>query len=172
MFKIAGVILCVVGSAGYGWTKVVGWKKSLAEIKIWILLFSKIKSCLLYRKETLEMGCVRVGEQEDSKQGNLLVKIGQRARVERQKEFNLIWEEEMIHWCKLCAIPRNMGQLLLRFPEYMKEADEQLQLELFSVYMEEMQREQRLLEQKIREQQKPVMAVSLVLGLMLSILLV
>ena len=60
----------------------------------------------------------------------------------------------------------------VEFPEYMKEADEQLQLDLFSVYMEEIQQEQKLLEQKIREQQKPVMAVSLVVGLMLSILLV
>ena len=65
-----------------------------------------------------------------------------------------------------------LAQLLLQFPEYMQEADEQLQLNLFSVYMEELQNEERLFEQKIREQQKPVMAMSLVVGLMLSILLV
>ena len=115
---------------------------------------------------------MRVGEQEESKQGKLLVKIGKRAKNERHKEFGMIWREEIHDWCSGCKIARNTEQLLLCFPEYMKEADEQLQLEFFSVYMEEMNREQRLLEQRIREQQKPVMAVSLVVGLMLSILLV
>ena len=172
MLKIAGVILCVAGSAGYGWAQVISWKKGLNEIKIWIVLFSKIKSCLLYRKETLETGCVRIGEQEEVNQGRLLLKIGQRAEREREKEFGMIWGEEIRLWCKMRKLSGNMEQLLLRFPEYMKEADEQLQMELFSVYMKEMEHEQRLLEQKIREQQKPLMAVSLVVGLMLSILLV
>ena len=75
-------------------------------------------------------------------------------------------------WCKRNDMPQKAGKLLMQFPEYMKDADEQLQMELFSIYIEEMHTEEKLMEQKIREQQKPVMAVSLVVGLMLSILLV
>ncbi len=172
MLKIAGFVLCVAGSAGYGWIQINNWKRILHEIKIWMMLFQKIKSCLLYQKETLESGCIRIGEKEDSGQGMVLVSIGKRACEERQKEFCAIWQEEMATWCKKNGIPTKTGQLLLQFPEYMKDADEQLQMELFSVYMEEMHAEEKLMELKIREQQKPVMAVSLVVGLMLSILLV
>lgn len=172
MLKIAGIVFCVAGSAGYGWLKVNGWKTSLHEIKTWMVLFQKIKSCLLYQKETLESGCLRIGEKETSKQGSVLAKIGKRAGEERQIEFLVIWREEMELWCKEVALPERIQQILLRFPEYMQEADEQLQMNLFSVYMEELHREEVLLEQQIKEQQKPVMAVSLVAGMMLSILLV
>ena len=136
------------------------------------MLFWKIKSCLLYQKETLEGSCSRIGEKESLKQGRVLEKIGKRAREERQSEFGMIWKEEVELWCKETSMTERLAQLLLQFPEYMQEADEQLQLNLFSVYMEELQNEERLFEQKIREQQKPVMAMSLVVGLMLSILLV
>ena len=172
MLKITGVILCVAGSAGYGWVQIQNWKRILHEIKIWVMLFQKIKSCFLYQKETLENGCIRIGEKEDSGQGSVLVSIGKRACKERQKEFCSIWQEEIGIWCKRNGMPPKTEQLLMQFPEYMKDADEQLQMELFSIYIEEMHAEEKLMEQRIREQQKPVMAVSLVVGLMLSILLV
>lgn len=172
MLKMTGIVLCVTGSAGYGWLKINGWKKALHEVRIWIMLFQKIKSCLLYQKETLEGGCIWLGGKEESEQGRILARIGSRAREERHKEFGVIWKEEMDAWCKKIFLPGKMQNLLLEFPEYMQEADEQLQVNLFSVYMEELHREEIFLEQQIREQQKPVMAVSFVVGMILSILLV
>lgn len=172
MLKYVGIVFCVVGSAGYGYVKVNGWKRSLRELRIWIMLFQKLKSCFLYQKETLEEGCIRLGEREQVGQGMVLAGIGKRARQERGKEFLMIWKEEVEIWCKKNPIPERMQSLLMKFPEYMQEADEQLQINLFSVYMEELHREEVLLEQQIREQQKPVMAVSLAAGMMLSILLV
>lgn len=172
MLKITGIALCIAGSGGYGWLKVNGWKMALHEIRIWMLLFQKIKSCLLYQKETLESGCIWLGEREESEQGRVLFRIGNRSREERKKEFGMIWKEELDVWCKRTTLPPKVRNLLFQFPEYMQESDEQLQIQLFSSYMEELHREEMLLEQQIREQQKPVMAVSLVVGMMLSILLV
>lgn len=172
MLKIAGVIFCIAGSSGYGWLKIQGWRNGLGEIKIWVFLFQKIKSCILYQKETLEGSCIWVGEKEMSKQAGVLKKIGERARTERQKEFDYIWTEEMEMWCKKTTLPKKAKRLLLQFPEYIQEADEQLQMNLFTVYMEELKQEKGALEQQIREQQKPVMAVSMVMGMVLSLLLV
>lgn len=172
MLKILGVIFCMAGSTGYGWLKVRGWKRSLCEIRIWMMLFQKLKSCLLYQKETLEEGCIWLGEREQVGQGKVLAGIGKRARGERGKEFLMIWKEEVEAWCKENYMPPRISTLLVSFPEYMQEADEQLQLNLFSVYMEELHREELNLEQQIKESQKPVMAVSLAAGMMLSILFV
>ena len=172
MLKIAGVILCIAGSTGYGWVKISGWKNGLLEMKIWLLLFQKIKRCVLYQKETLEGSCIWIGEKEDSLQAKQLKEIGCRARRERNYEFSFLWYEEMGIWCKKTAMPEKAKGLLLQFPDYIKEADEHLQIQLFTVYMEEWKREQHELEQRIKEQQKPVMAISLVVGMMLSILLV
>ena len=141
-------------------------------MKIWLLLFQKLKSCVLYQKETLEGSCIWIGEKEDSLQAKLLKDIGYRAREERNNEFAFLWYEEMVIWCKKTILPDKAKGLLLQFPHYIKEADEQLQINMFSVYMEEWKREMETLEQRIKEQQKPVMAISLVVGMMLSILLV
>lgn len=172
MLKITGALLCVVGSAGFGFIKIRGWKQALEEIKIWIVLFQRVKSCILYQKETLEGSCSFVGEREASLQGAVLQRIGQRAGEERNNEFSTIWFEEMELWCKKATLPDGVQQLLLQFPEYIREADEMLQINLFSLYMEELRQEKTELEKRIKEQQKPVMAISLVVGMMLSILLV
>ena len=172
MLKITGALLCILGSAGYGFIKIRGWKQALEEIKIWIFLLQKVKSSILYQKETLESGCSFVGEKDKSLQGEVLQRIGQRTREERHNEFSVIWLDEMEKWCKKTTLPATVQQLLLQFPQYIREADEALQVNLFALYMEELQQEQTEMEQRIKEQQKPVMAISLVVGMMLSILLV
>ncbi len=125
MLKISGVILCIAGCAGYGLLQVAGWKQALKELNQWILVFQKIRSRILYQKETLEESCLYLGEKEDNE-----------------------------------------------FPEYAKEADEELQINLFAVFAEDLYREKEIMEKEIQEKQKPVIAVSFIGGIMISILLV
>lgn len=172
MLKIAGVILCVMGCSGFGFLKIAAWKKDLAYLQNWMFLFQRIKSRILYQKEALEESCIWIGEKEEEKMGNVLWKIGARARAERHIEFAEIWKEELDEWCKQNIQQNTIKEILLRFPEYVKEADEQLQMDLFSLYIEELKKEKEKVEQQIREKQKPVMAVSLIGGVMISILLI
>lgn len=172
MLKISGVILCIAGCAGYGLLQVAGWKQALKELNQWILVFQKIKSRILYQKETLEESCLYLGEKEDNECGKTLRKIGKRAREERQTEFHIIWKEEMEKWCKRSMLKKMTCGLLMDFPEYAKEADEELQINLFAVYAEDLYREKEIMEKEIQEKQKPVIAVSFIGGIMISILLV
>lgn len=172
MLKISGAILCVLGCFGFGILKINGWKKDLVHLQNWILLFQRIKSRIFYQKETLEESCIWIGEKEEEKNGKLLRRIGIRAREERHKEFSIIWKEELDEWCKHNLQQSAVKEILLQFPEYVKEADEQLQMNLFSFYIEELHKEKGKIEQQIQEKQKPVMAVSLASGIMISILLI
>ena len=171
MLKILGAILCILGCSGFGISKIAGWKNDLGHLQNWLLLFQRIKSRILYQKEALEESCIWIGEKQEDKIGALLWKIGMRAREERHKEFSGIWTEEVDIWCRQNVQHKNIQELLLQFPEYVKEADEQLQTELFAFYIEELQKEKERIESQIREKQKPVMAVSLIGGIMVSILL-
>ena len=54
MLKISGAILCILGCSGFGILKIAGWKKDLAHLQNWLLLFQRIKSRILYQKEALE----------------------------------------------------------------------------------------------------------------------
>lgn len=172
MLKISGAILCIVGCAGYGFFQVTGWKKELAQIAQWIFVLQKIKSRIFYQKETLEESCIWIGERDGGICGPVLCEIGKRARRERTTEFSFIWKEEMKVWCIQNGLHKSVADLLQQFPEYVREADEELQMNLFSLYLEELNREKALLEKQIQEKQKPVLAVSLLGGMMISILLV
>ena len=172
MLKISGAILCVLGCSGFGFLKIAGWKKDLTHLQNWLILFQRLKSRILYQKEALEESCIWIGEKEEEKMGGVLWKIGMRAREERHLEFAGIWKEELDEWCKRNIQQNAIKEILLQFPEYVKEADEQLQTELFSFYIEELQKEKEKIEQQILEKQKPVMAVSLIGGVMISILLI
>lgn len=171
MLKISGAILCIAGCAGYGFFKVTGWKRDLIKISQWIFILQKIKSRILYQKETLEESCMWIGEREDRDCGVALHRIGKRAREERDTEFSFIWKEEIELWCRQNGLHKTITELLQQFPEYVREADEELQMNLFSLYLEELNHQKIQLEKQIQEKQKPVLAVSLLGGIMISILL-
>lgn len=172
MLKISGVIICMAGCFGFGMLKIGGWKRDVEYLKEWMILFQKIKSRIVYQKETLEESCLRIGEKEGTSVYGVIKKIGTRAREERQNEFLQIWREEIRAWCAENLNSEEVKKLLLIFPEYVKEADEQLQMELITFYMEDLQKEKKEMEQRMKEKQKPVMAVSLVVGAVISILLI
>lgn len=172
MLKLSGAILCIAGFTGYGMLKITGWKQALQELNQWLLIFQKIRSRLFYQKETLEESCLWIGEREESDLGKIISRIGERARVDRQTEFSLVWKEEVGAWSRQSMLPLKSREMLQRFPEYVKEADEELQMNLFTLYMEELKLEKADLEKQIQEKQKPILAVSLIGGVMISILLV
>lgn len=172
MLKISGAFLCIIGFFGFGLLKISGWRRDLRHLQNWILLFQRLQSRIVYQKETLEESCRWIGEKEEETYGRILRQIGDRARGERHKEFSGIWKEELDEWCRQNLQQNSIKEILLQFPEYVKEADEQLQMNLFSFYIEELQKEKEKLECQIQEKQKPVMAVSLVGGVMISILLI
>ena len=120
----------------------------------------------------MEESCIWLGEKEEEKNGLVLYQIGMRARAERHKEFAAIWKEEVSEWCRQNMQEKSIREILLQFPDYVKEADEQLQVDLFSYYIEELQREKEKIRRRIQEKEKTVMAVSLALGVMISILLI
>lgn len=172
MLKISGAIICIAGCFGFGVLKIRGWKQDVEYLHEWLILFQKIKSRIVYQKETLEESCLWIGKKEDTQVSEVIKKIGMRAREERQNEFLQLWKEEIGAWCTQNLHSDEIKKHLFLFPEYVKEADEHLQAELFTLYMEELQKEKREMEQRIKEKQKPVMAVSLVVGAMISILLI
>ncbi len=171
MLKISGAFLCIVGCLGFGVLKISGWKRDLQHLQQFILLFQRIKSRIFYQKETLEESCCYLGEKAEGEYGNVLKLIGERARYERQKEFSAIWKDEMKLWCDKNLQHNSVKEILMAFPEYVMEADEELQMNLFSFYIEEINREKVQLEHQIQEKQKPIMAVSLAGGVVISILL-
>lgn len=171
MFKITGVILCVSGCAGYGMLKIAGWNKALLELQQWILLFDKIKSCICYQRDRLEEICIRMNQDIYGIGGVYVYRIGEMALEMRSEGFSEIWNSQMELWKRESALPAGIKELICHFSDYIGEQDYELQISILELFISNLIKEKDILEKQIHEKKKPVMAISLISGMVISILL-
>ena len=171
MLKITGVILCIMGCAGYGMLKVSTWNKAITELEQWILLFQKMKSQIHYQREIIEEICIHMNQDVYGIGGKYAALIGELSYRERTKGFAEIWKEQMMLWKKESSIPANIKKIIQDFPEYIGEQDYELQIGFLDLFISNLIREKDTLEKQLYEKKKPVMAVSFIGGMVISILL-
>jgi len=170
MLKITGVILCISGCAGYGMLKIAGWNKVLLELEQWILLFEKMKSLIYYQRDGLEEICVHMNQDIYGIGGMYVSKAGENALKKRNRGFEEIWKEEISQWKKESSVPLKFKNMIYEFPEYMGEHDYELQIGILELFISNLIREKETMENQLCEKKKPVMAISLISGMVISIL--
>lgn len=171
MLKITGVILCIAGCTGYGLIKVANWNQAIREMEQWILLFEKIKSQIYYQRDMLEEICCQLHQEQYGIAGKYVAVIGKIAREERTKSFSESWREQMKEWEIQSCLPKTVKRMLIQFPNYVGEQDYELQMSYLNLFLDNLIKEKIILEKQIQEKKKPVLAVSLVSGMIISILL-
>lgn len=171
MIKITGVILCVLGCTGYGMLKISAWNKSVEELQQWILMFRKMKSLIYYQREIMEEICEQMNGDIYGLGGRYVAKIGEQAKYRREKSFDIIWKEYLSKWKKESFLPANIKNEIYDFAEYTGETDYELQISFLDMYISNLEKEKYMLEKQIYEKKKPVMAISLIGGMVISILL-
>lgn len=171
MFKIAGVILCIAGSTGYGLAKITGWNSAIKEFEQWILIFEKMKSQILYRREIITDIFCKMDEEIYGICGKYVSAVGHNMKNDRSKEVAQAWRDGMMEWKKNSSLPLEVRKLLMHFPEYIGEQDCEQQIKHLEFYLQRIQKEKEKLERELGNKKKPVMAISLVSGITVSILL-
>lgn len=171
MLKIAGVILCILGTTGYGMLKVTGWKRAIDEMEQWILLFEKMKSHIYYHRDVITDICCRMDEKMYGIGGKYVADVGRDVRNDRTKSFRQIWEERMEDWARDSELPDNVKKIIFEFPEYVGEKDYEQQINHLDFFLNRLKKEQDCIEKQMFEKRKPVMAVSIVSGITISVLL-
>ena len=77
----------------------------------------------------------------------------------------------MNKWKRESLLSKEIKELICRFPDYTGEQDYELQMNYLDLFISTMIREREHMEKQIREKKKPVMAVSLSGGILVSLLL-
>lgn len=172
MLKIAGVILCVAGSVGYGMVKIAGWNRAIKELEEWILLFENMKSLIQYRRDIISEVFCGMNKDIYGMGGKYVVAVGQGLQADRTKELMQEWEAQMLQWKKRSALPAEVKKSIMIFPEYLGEQDCEQQMHRLGFYLQRMYAEKEKLEKELNSKKKPVMAISMVGGVTVSILLV
>lgn len=171
MLKITGVILCITGCAGYGMLRIAGWNRALSELEQWILLFEKMKSHIYYQRDRLEEICVQFNQEIYGIGGWYVSRVGEIALEKRTAGFSEIWCKQMELWKKESVLPSKIKELIFHFSDYTGEQDYELQMNFLDMFISNLEKEKSILENQIKEKKKPVMTISVVSGLVISILL-
>ena len=171
MLKITGVIFCIAGCCGYGLLKISSWNLALKEINQWILLFEKMKSHIRYQRDPLEDICCLMRQDIYGIGGIYVANAGQKAKIQRELGFERIWKEEMNQWKKESLLSKEIKGLIIHFTDYTGEQDYELQMNFLDLFISNLIRERNVMEMQIQEKKKPVMAISLSGGIMVSLLL-
>lgn len=171
MLKITGVIFCVAGCCGYGLVKISSWNRALQEMNQWIVLLEKMKSHICYQRDTWEDICCLMNRDIYGLAGKYTALVGKNCRSQRGKTFCEVWKEEMNKWKRESLLSKEIKELICRFPDYTGEQDYELQMNYLDLFISTMIREREHMEKQIREKKKPVMAVSLSGGILVSLLL-
>lgn len=171
MLKITGVIFCVTGCCGYGLLKIASWNLALKEINQWILLFEKMKSHIRYQRDPLEDICCLMRQDIYGIGGAYVANAGEKAKKQRGSGFEAIWKQEMNQWKKESMLSKEIKELIIRFTDYTGEQDYELQMNFLDLFISNLVREKNAMEKQIQEKKKPVMAISLSGGIMVSLIL-
>lgn len=171
MFKIAGVILCVLGSAGYGIMKISDWKRAVHELEEWILLFENVKSQIQFRRDIISEVFCKMDRDIYGIGGKYVAAVGQGLRADRKKSLIQEWEKQMFIWKHITVLPAEVKKAILCFPEYIGEQECEQQIYRLDFFIQKMYVEKEKLEKELMTKKKPVMAISMVGGITISILL-
>jgi len=172
MLKIAGVILCISGATGYGILKITGWNQAVLELEQWILLFERMKNHICYRRDIITEICCRMGEEMYGIGGRYVASVGRELKNDRTKSFTHVWQGIMSEWTGQSYLSRQVKKIICDFPEYMGEQDPEQQINHLNFYIQRLVTEKEKLEKEISNKKKPVMAISLVSGITVSVLLI
>lgn len=172
MLKIAGVILCIAGSAGYGMMKISGWKRAIKELEEWILLFENVKSHIQYRRDIISEVFCRMDKDIYGIGGKYVAAVGQGMLADRTKNLMQEWEERMYQWKQISFLPADIKNSIIVFPEYMGEQDCEQQIYRLEFYLQKLYAEKEKMEKELNSKKKPVMAISMVGGITVSVLLI
>lgn len=172
MLKIAGVILCVAGSTGYGIMKISGWKQAIKELEEWILLFENMKSHIQYRRDIISEVFCRMNKDIYGIAGKYVAAVGQGMHADRTKNLIQEWEGQMLQWKQISILPAEVKNSIIVFPEYIGEQDCEQQMYRLDFYLQRLYAEKGKMEKELNSKKKPVMAISMVGGITVSILLI
>ena len=97
---------------------------------------------------------------------------GSEIYADRSKNLMQEWEEQMLQWKQISFLPTDIKNSIMAFPEYMGEQDCEQQMYRLDFYLQKLYAEREKLEKELSSKRKPVMAISMVGGITVSVLLI
>jgi len=171
MLKGLGALILIIGSVGYGISYSLGQKHTLKELENFQYFFRLLESEVSYHKESIPEAVYQVGKRFGGRIGELVCCLMEKMYAENDGFFAEYWIQGLQEYWKESTLCASERKLIEEFVNCVGCRDDSLQISLLSEYREKLERHRKRKEEMLKGQQRVVMGVSAVGGLVLTILL-
>lgn len=171
MLKLCGVLLLLSGSTGLGWSIKEALQSRLKELYRLREILCTLQNEIVYSRTTMPEACCRMGESLPNPYQEAFLGIHQSMVQNSGEAFAEIWKRQMNPCLSQIDISRGDKELLLEFGNCIGQIDNKLQAELVTGYMNRLELSIDRLEKEMSNRCRVIMSLSIMGGLMMTIIL-
>lgn len=171
MYKLIGVLCILAGCAGWGSVKVGQEKDRVRHLRTLFHILGQMRSEISYGKHTLPEICLLLAELNDDCYSSCFSRIYEQTREENGGNFPEVWEMEIQDCLKELPLREDERDTVAELPKTLNFQEENGQSGRIGQAEAFMEGRYRQAEETYENRAKMIRSVSILTGLLLSILL-
>ena len=171
MFRLLGVLLIIGGMTGLGQLYVQNIRFRIEELERWEYIFQLFQSQITYKKQPLPLACKEIGRKIRTKEGDILVSIGENIGNGQGGGFQKEWEKNWKLYLQDSYLSQEEKNGVLEFGTFTGFEEEMLQNNMLKQQQEKMKKFRFQVEEENREKKRVVMLLSSCAGILLVLVL-
>lgn len=171
MLRIIGIMLLTGGSAGLGWSVRNSLKERLHTLYRIRQILLMLQNEITYSRASLPEACRRVGTRLEEPFGSAFAQIYEDMLANSGCSFYTIWKRNMETCLKSSKLSGEDKRILVEFGECAGYVDGQMQGKAVEHYMHSLDLSVKKLEEDMANKSRVIMSLSVMGGLLLSIML-
>lgn len=169
--KLAGCILIVTGTSGYGIWLAARYGERLETLEQLRQMIFLLKGQIIYANAPLEEAFEAVGRRTEGAMSELFLKVAERIREQEGEPFVQIWKEEIGGLGQETALTEKDKRTLSGMGEHLGFMDREMQERNLLLYLEQLDLEIQGLREHKQERSRLYTSLGVMSGLFLAILL-
>lgn len=171
MLKVAGIILLMTGSIGMGLVLKKEAGNHLQELYRFRTILQMLQNEILYHKSPLPEACRRIGSSLKDPYRSAFFRIHDEMTGHCGENFLQIWQKHMSACLKAVKVSPEEKDILLDLGSCTAYSDERAQAEAMNLYMHRLDLAADRLEKNLEQKEKLIMSMSVMGGLLLTVIL-
>lgn len=172
MLRLLGGICLLTGSVGMGWSWREYLKQEVAQLYEMRQIMKMFQSEITYSHVPLQEACRRISGQVREPYKEAFLKIHEHMLRNNGEKFEEIWKEQIKVCMQQLAVRGEEKRFLYEFGTNVGFMDERMQVEVLEQLMDKLQLAIDRQERELANKCRVVMSISVLGGLMLTILLI
>lgn len=169
--KIAGCILIVTGTSGYGFWLAAQYGERLRLLGQFRQMIFLLKGQIIYANAPLEEAFDTVGRRTKGEMAELFLRVAKRIREQQGEPFAQIWSDEIENLGQESSLVKKDRQLFAGMGEHLGFMDRDMQERNLLLFLEQLDLEIQGLREHKQERSRLYTSLGVMGGLFLSILL-